>query len=145
MKKLFIITAIFISINAYSQWYPTPNNPWKWYTVIKDTSVNNIPISSFAVQIAEFQVYYKCFELDSLNRPTSSPAATTIVFNCYANRSSAICGETKNQFYGWSKRVTIDGIPFEPDSEGLGGIGIKADVNVMLAEVFNVSINDIIE
>jgi hypothetical protein len=143
MKKLLTLLFAAATISAFSQgtgWNPTPNNPYKWYTVLKDTTIQGFKVSQFDVSVWYYQEYYSCFQVDSLGRPTSPIHITDIALIAYANRNARICGSDFNALFKFS--VTIPGIPFDYHD---GEYWIATPVKEAIAERMGVTIDKIIE
>jgi hypothetical protein len=137
--KLVFITLICINTSLSAQWNPRPNNPFKWYHITKDTTLNEISVFSFDVCLYQWAGRYKKFAVDSLGNPTSNPHLTTIWFKVFASGSKERNTTNEERFFSnWA--ADFEGIPFICVD---GEIGVSPIVPAYLAEKFNVSINDI--
>lgn len=145
MKTLAtIILSITLSAYAIAQggWHPTPDNPNKWYWIVKDTAIKGVRVDTFAVCITQATVKYQEFRVDSVGQLITQPHHTIIWFAEYFNKDARRDGfEDVNKLRDFY--LEFDGLPFI--GLGVGDIGIATLVKEQLARHYNVSLSNIVE
>jgi hypothetical protein len=144
--KTLVTIILSIALNAYAiaqgGWRPTPDNPNKWYWIVKDTTIKGVQVDTFAVCITQATVKYQEFRADSAGQLITQPHRTIIWFSEYFNKEArrgrwSETNKLKDFF------LEFDGMPFV--GLGLGDIGIAPLVKEQLARHYNVSLSNIAE
>lgn len=143
MKKLItLLLAAFITISINAQWQPKPGNPYKWYTVVKDTTIKGFALDSFDICLYQWSGKYLKFSVDSIGQLKSPVHLTTIWFKEYAfgmRNSNAV---SENDYLN-NYAAEFEGIPFT--CEGDSTPSISNQINIFLSKKYNVELNNIKE
>jgi len=140
MKKIITILALsFLIINAFGQWSPKPNNPYKWYHIEKDTAIMDIEMSGFDVCIYQGAWKYNQFKVDSLGNVQPPVISATIWFREFSSgtKSKYSVSRPFNDF-----AVEFYDMPFACED---GELGIRPVINTYLSKKYNVALNKITE
>lgn len=141
MKKITIVLVLsLISLASFGQWNPKPNNSYKWYRVIKDTTIKDIEMTGFDVCIYQWAGSYVDFNVDSVGNMLSSPFKSTIWFMEFANAKNKLIVNRESNLKNFAADFNF--LPFAVED---GTIGISQSVNVFLTAKYNVSIENIVE
>jgi len=142
MKKLTLLFALIVFFaNAYSQYSPKPNNPYKWYHITKDTTIKDIPMRGFSVCVYSWAGSYQNFSVDSVGHLLSAPIKSTIWFMEFANGVSAkMKVDPNNCLRNYADDFNV--LPFGCEN---GEIGWSNEVNLYLAKRYGVHLSNVTE
>jgi hypothetical protein len=122
-------------------WQPQPNNPYKWYHVVKDTFIKGVLVNGFDVCLYQWAGNYQPFTVDENGQLLSPPFKSTIWFmEFFEGASVSVDFDRNNAVNNYAQDFSF--LPFAVED---GEIGISQSINDFLAAKYEVAVENVTE